>query len=311
MVRADQESTPAEPKAPAARVSAFVEKNPIGPGEKVRFWVEVEAEEGSRVDFKTEGANFGGLQVREFGLAPKQKSGDRRERVRRWYWVEPPIAGAYGIEPLAVEVTRGGKTISLQAPQVFLEVKAPKKDPSPKGAAEETLRDIKGEVSIPGSFWVGWVALAGMGLLAAAAGVILAFRRWRGLNRILPPKPAHERALEELRRIERECEGAGLRNKDFYYRVSDCLRRYIEERFGIRAPEQTTEEFLAQAARSVMLESRWLGVLRQYLEQCDLIKYADCEPEPDESSRVLVITRDFIQQTALKEAPLPSGGAVR
>ena len=56
--------------------------------------------------------------------------------------------------------------------------------------------------------------------------------------------PAHEQAYRELERLlARELIEKG-QVKEFYAGVSGVLRRYIENRFGLKAPERTTEEFL-------------------------------------------------------------------
>lgn len=60
--------------------------------------------------------------------------------------------------------------------------------------------------------------------------------------------------------------------------VSDAVRQFLEGRFGLRAPEQTTEEFLAGLARTTVLEARHQEALGQFLEQCDLVKFAGWRP---------------------------------
>ena len=58
------------------------------------------------------------------------------------------------------------------------------------------------------------------------------------------------------------------------------LRHYIEDRFGLRAPEQTTEEFLAELRQKHVFGERQKDLLRAFLEHCDLVKFAELQTEP-------------------------------
>ena len=89
--------------------------------------------------------------------------------------------------------------------------------------------------------------------------------------------------------------------KLFHLRISDILRRYIENRFGVRAPEQTTEEFLTAASGIRLHEKAILGnnrpLLADFLTHCDLVKFARHEPTRDECEKTVSLCREFIEQT--------------
>ena len=65
--------------------------------------------------------------------------------------------------------------------------------------------------------------------------------------------------------------------------VSSILRAYLEGRFGLRAPEQTTEEFLAAAEAEPAFDREQQRTLRAFLAACDAVKFARARPsaEPD------------------------------
>ena len=97
-------------------------------------------------------------------------------------------------------------------------------------------------------------------------------KRVKELVRIF--KPAHELAYERLRILVKEdLFGAG-RIKEFYERISDILRYYIEHHFSLRAPERTTEEFLYELANTNVLPESDKENLAQFLQHCDLVKFA-------------------------------------
>jgi hypothetical protein len=144
----------------------------------------------------------------------------------------------------------------------------------PSGALTDGLRDIRGPVVIPNAWiWIGW-ALA---LLAVAALSYWAWRRWR--KRLLEPPPIpvippHVRAKQKL--------GEALaligQPREFCITVSDIVRGYLEGRFEFRAPERTTEEFLVELQGTRLLTPDQKQSLGEFLQRCDLVKFACYEP---------------------------------
>ena len=65
-----------------------------------------------------------------------------------------------------------------------------------------------------------------------------------------PPVPADLEALEALNHLEEKHLPEAGKGQDFFFQLSAILRRYLERRFGVRAAEQTSEEFLIQLADS-------------------------------------------------------------
>ena len=114
--------------------------------------------------------------------------------------------------------------------------------------------------------------LALVAVLAAALlwtlGSRIAFAR--KIRRMTP----RERALRELAMLlDRGLPEQGL-FKDFYIELTLVVRRYIERRHGIRAPEQTTEEFLTAAAAHPGFRAEAVLGLKAFLTAADLVKFA-------------------------------------
>jgi hypothetical protein len=141
-------------------------------------------------------------------------------------------------------------------------------------AGTNDLRDIKPPVEIPSGWaWVGWV----LGALAVAALVFLAWRYWqkrRAQVPSIPVIPPHIRAKQKLR------EALALigQPREFCILVSDTVRWYLEERFDFHAPERTTEEFLYELQGSNLLTPDQKDSLGQFLQCCDMVKFARYEP---------------------------------
>jgi hypothetical protein len=146
-----------------------------------------------------------------------------------------------------------------------------------------------------------WVWALGIVVVAVAAGLWLYLRgkRIKELVRIF--KPAHELAYERLRALVKEdLVGAG-RIKEFYERISDILRHYIEHRFSLRAPERTTEEFLAELANTEVLPATEKQRLGEFLKHCDLVKFAKHNPTTEQIQETFDLVKDFIEKTKSDE----------
>lgn len=146
------------------------------------------------------------------------------------------------------------------------------------GSRTNGLRDIKPPVEIPSGWaWVGWI----VGSLALAVLAYWAWRSWRKKKKELaavPPVPAHVRAKQRL------AEALAIigQPKEFCIMVSDTLRWYLEERFDFHAPERTTEEFLNELRDTDLLTRDQKDSLVEFLNRCDLVKFARYEPgEPE------------------------------
>ncbi|NIP95469.1 MAG: hypothetical protein GWO24_19305 [Akkermansiaceae bacterium] len=94
--------------------------------------------------------------------------------------------------------------------------------------------------------------------------------------------------------------------KPFYQRISDILRHYIENRFGLHAPERTTEEFLGELGSGQALDPAHKPLLGKFLSHCDLVKFAEYQPSRDDIQSTFDSCKDFILET---KDTAPSGGA--
>jgi hypothetical protein len=165
--------------------------------------------------------------------------------------------------------------------------------------AKAALHDIKAPVEIP-TLWT-WL---GRFLIASALGGLLWLGWWlwrrrkpaaEDIKRVPPDELARERltaALALLEQPERFCTA-----------VSEITRTYLEDRFGLRAPEQTTEEFLAELPRSAVLDARHKDVLADFLTRCDLVKFARFEPTRDELMELHNAALNLVGETTPTSAP--------
>jgi len=216
------------------------------------------------------------------------------------YRLEPFLSGKYDIPAFTFEFHDVNDTNSkheLASEPIPVEVTSLLGE----DRAKLVIEDIEGVVEMPraASRWWLW----GLGVLAIAAvpatWFLLRSRRTRELVRIF--QPAHELAYARLRAlVAEELIEAGT-IKEFYERISGILRHYIEDRFDLRAPERTTEEFLAELRFTDVLSVSQKEMLGQFMMHCDLVKFAKHEPTSEQIQQTFDLVKDFIEKTRSDE----------
>lgn len=177
---------------------------------------------------------------------------------------------------------------------------------------EAGLQDIRGPVHIPNPY-LPWI-IAGSVLLLGILGWWLwrVIQRKRAARAIPIPLTPYEIARRDLIALMAVIEEHS--DVVFSSRVSGILRRYIEDHFNMPAPERTTEEFLPIAAEHPQIKGELDAILRDFLVQCDLVKFAQ-QPLDREERRELGQTAERFLEESYKRsqaaAPAPTPAATR
>ena len=163
------------------------------------------------------------------------------------------------------------------------------------------IRDIKPPVDIP-NLWLWVFLIAGLFTLFGIAAAVLIFvlTRKKPVS-VVPPVPAHIRARQKLE----EALTLISQPKPFCTAVSDTLRLYLEEQFEFRAPERTTEEFLYELQRTDLLTRDQKESLGNFLQSCDLVKFAKYEPREPELRDLHSSALRLIEETEPVEVQSP------
>ena len=167
------------------------------------------------------------------------------------------------------------------------------------GAQEEGLRDIRGPVAYP--LHPFYIVLL---WLLMTAGVIVLFRmarRYAVYRKLVrpdkPPVPPWEVALDLLEKLKLKKYLEYDKYQQYYSELADILRRYMEEYFGIRAPEMTTEEFLESIRTNEMVAEEHRLILEKFMREADVVKFAKVSPTVKEAEQSLELAKRFIMQS--------------
>jgi hypothetical protein len=279
---------------PPVEFKAQVDKAAATVGDLITLTLSLSSEPQIAVRLPEAGSRIAGLRIVDDGEeGPKMV--DNRTVQKKWYKFQPDSVGSYTIPALSVTYTDArGAQQELKSAQLFIEVKSVLKDKN-AGATGE-IRDIK--PLIYGALMV---------LLLFAGGVFLFYFLGKKKNQLpAPPDPAHIRAFEELEQLSREQLLERGIVREYYFRLSEIFRRYIERRFHIPAVERTTEEIMPDILNLQECGSALKAEMREILRYADLVKFARFCPDRNTSDNDYRKVVRVIEET--KEAP-PAGNA--
>ena len=118
------------------------------------------------------------------------------------------------------------------------------------------------------------------------------------VRRLLP----HQKAMKEIEQIKADKMVSSENQKEYYTKLTDTLRKYIEERYGFSAMEMTSTEIIEQLMSKG--DQTMLDELRQLFQTADLVKFAKYSTMINENDANLVSAIDFINQTKLENQPV-------
>lgn len=286
------------PQGPV-RLTLTLDKQTMRLADRLHLHLSVEAPLQMRVQLPAVSDQLGPFRVHEQRTLEPQLITPQRRIWQQEYTLETDTVGTVTIPELGVSFQPEDAAFDTTAQSL-------RTDPYPvtvtaivpADADVTTPKDIAPPVALPRRGWPPWVwysmaACAGAGLVSA----LWWYRRRRRVPAAPATQPAHLVALEALRRLQRDdCIGQH-RIEEFYVRLSAIVRHYIEWRFGLRAPEQTTEEFLAVVLHADQLIAAHQSLLSAFLEQCDLVKFARYQPTAQDMQHALASAHTFIEQT--------------
>ena len=116
----------------------------------------------------------------------------------------------------------------------------------------------------------------------------------RVVKKLLP----HQKAMKEIEQIKAEKMVTSENQKEYYTKLTDTIRRYIEERYGFSAMEMTSSEIIDRLTQQG--DQKALDELRGLFQTADLVKFAKYSTLINENDANLVSAVDFINKTKIE-----------
>jgi hypothetical protein len=239
--------------------------------------------------------------------APKNDGG---ETLSQTYEIVMWEVGKTSIPEIEYAViSADGKEEKRHAGPVELEIKSVRTDP----ATADKPKDIKPPVDVTlrwGDY--AWAALAALALAVAA---YFLYRKWKNRPRkeiatpaTSPPplRPPYDVAMEKLTALGRDNLFEDGRGREFFFRLSDIAREYVEGRYGLLALERTTAELEREFGPAHALESARRAFI-SLLGACDMVKFAKVAPVKTDADEALGKALLFVESTR-PNPPIPTAG---
>ncbi len=284
---------PARPAAPVS-VETRLSRRQVAIGEPFLYTVAIKASRETEIAPVPGEKKLGGADVL------KATSRERRFLGRRTVIYSFELvayeAGELPIVPVPVKyrpAAAGGDWLEVRTKEEKISVGSLLQGVA---ADKASLRDIKSPLGLRSARRVWWYLAAALLFGSLAAWF---FRRRQEAQPPVPapPRPAQEIAYEQLEALRRkDLIRQGMVAK-YYIELSDIVRRYLENRFALRAPEMTTQEFLFHARQAAALKGDHQALVRDFLECCDLVKFAKYVPAADVAEEVFLSARKLVDET--------------
>lgn len=265
---------------------------------QVQYKITVEAPAGMQVQLPDMLEKFGGLPSSDV-KRKTEKIGGGRQRIIETYVLDPVWAAEYRIYPVEVKY---GDNESVTVPSPALRVRDLTEE---EQAQVAQFVDIEDPLTPPGALAKNWkyIALGVAVAVAALAAIFVVIWRRQRWRKPVPPAPPWEVAYQRLRELDERRLPQEGEYEPYYVDLSWILRYYIEDRFRVHAPEQTTQEFLQTASGNGIFSPTQQQLLAAFLKHCDNVKFAQYVPNAEEMEQSFATVLQFVDETV--PAPEP------
>mgnify|MGYP006278135445 CR=1 FL=1 len=280
-------------------VESMVDRDQILIGDVITYSVQVSYAPAVEVQMPSLAENLGMFEIREYEVIEPKKVDDRME-TRTDYLISTFDTGEFEIPELEIMYRSQNDSAWQSIKTEPITIRVESLNPDEAG----DIRDIKPPKTPPRDYraYILWGLLA---LLVIAIAVFIWYylkRRREGKpilpTRTKPPRPAHEVALEQLDALTETNLLADGEIKEYYTRLSEIIRQYIEHRYFIYATEMTTTQLLG-TMRDEGIKEAHVDQLHTFLLRCDMVKFAKYLPSDEEHAETTHLAYEFVHDTKL------------
>ncbi len=210
-------------------------------------------------------------------------------------------SGSYYLPPLIAMIERkSGAVDTLYMEGPTLEVTT-----VPIDTATYVIKDLKGQIKYPLKFkellpWIGLALLLALIVWALVRWIKMSRANRTFLGKPIVKDPPHIVALRALDKIRKQKLWQNDKQKQFYTEVTDALRVYIADRYGIVALERPSREMLADLKKQDIEEALY-GKMDELFTRADLVKFAKYLASAEENEEVIPDAVRFVNATYIKE----------
>lgn len=244
-----------------------------------------------------------GIEIVDVSLPDTTKLKNNRIEVRQDVVITSFDSGFYYIPPF--KYVLGDDTIATES----LALKIVPVEINPETISSD-VADIKDVEKPPFVLWDYlpdwlWIVLLVVILLALAVFLFVKFRKKKQSSEVVVPEkkiPPYELAMQLLQELRSSQLWQKGEEKQYYTRLVDILREYIDNRFGINAMEMTSAQIIEALQRNKELRDV-NKYINDILSMADFVKFAKMRPLPDDNERVMTHAIEFVELTRPQPQP--------
>lgn len=280
-------------------VKAWLDSTVIKIGEKIGFHLELRKKISSDINTSKPAVTFPvPLEVIGDPVGDTSKI-QGTEVVTLTYYITAFDSGNYEIPEVPVAFVYQDIRDTIYTNALELSVYYPEVDTT------QGIKDIKPPLNTPVSFAellpVILIVVVILVLIAVAVYIYLRFRKKKPIFiKSVEKLPAHVIAFAELDKLKEEKLWQKGKVKEFYSRLSDIIRIYLENRYNFRSMECVTDEIMKDF-RKINQEQDVDEMLSELLHTSDMVKFAKADPLPAENQSIFNNAYFIVEKTRLRE----------
>ncbi len=281
-------------------ITASSSKQEMLIGDSLRYTVTVEWQRGIELMKLEPGATIGAFEIQDMQTSEQKTLKGERFEKSYTYVLSTFDTGEFEIPPFTVEYqTTSGEVKTAQSQPIKITVKH-----VPRTSTDRNdVRDIKPPLSIPADTQLRnilLVSLAALLVLGALGGFLtrkwLLSRRAASAQEWIPPKPIEELAYDDLNALAHSNLLSEGKIKKYHIRLSEIIRIYLGRRYKLAAIDMTSYELMYRLKERVAGKPT-LSVIEDFLDHCDLVKFAKYVPEHTQCVAKLDQAKMIVEQT--------------
>jgi hypothetical protein len=285
-------------------VSAAFDTTRIYIGDQLNYTVTVEQPKDIHIDIKAYRDTLcKNIEILSGPVIDSTLISDNRVRIRNSYIVTSFDSGFYQAPPVYAEIrdaTGLKRFYSDYAPLKVMRVELAPPDTTTK--IFDIIKPYRAPITI-GEI-LPWILIAVLAIAAVWGAVILARKYLKPKGTPEPvknPDPAHVIAFRDLEELQKQQLWQKREVKQYYSRLTEILRQYLENRYGVYSLEMTTSETLEELLKTGFKKDESYNILKGILNGSDLVKFAKYKPEPSENELHFTNSWKFVETTMVKE----------
>lgn len=284
-------------------VKSSIDSASIYIGQQAHITLDVTIRQGMKLvlpEFKPQQHITPGVEVLEQSVADTLRFGDGMLKVSRIYTLTSFDENIYYLPPMNVNVDGKdykSRELALKVFTVEVDTLHPENFYPPKDVQNNPFK------------WEDWSMLFWLGVLLSVLTVVLYYLYTRlrenkpvmAKVRFVKRIPPHKKAMSEIERIKADNLASSENQKEYYTKLTETLRKYIEERFGFCAMEMTSSEIISGLEANG--DSEMIKELGELFDTADLVKFAKHSTLANENDENLVNAIHFINTTKKEDQP--------